>query len=521
MSVASGRRAGFLVGAGILLSRIAGLVRQKVFAYYFSTSLAADAFNAAFRIPNFLQNLFGEGVLSASFIPAYAGLLAHERKEEADRLAGAVGAALALATSVIVAIGVLLAPALVGLIAGGFTGGKRELTIILVRIFFPGAGILVLSAWCLGILNSHRKFFISYAAPVVWNLAMIAALLTFGGTTPQVRLAELLAWASVVGSALQFGVQIPFVVSVARTTRLNTVFRTEEARGVFRNFMPAFFGRGIVQISAFIDSYIASWLPTGALAALSYAQVLYTLPVSLFGMAVSAAELPMMSSARGTTDEVSSHIRGRIEGGLERIAFFVIPSAIAFLALGDAISAILFESGRFKRSDTLWVWQILAGSSVGLLASTWGRLYSSAFYALRDTRTPVRFALTRVLFSSAVGATAALALPGLLGIDRRYGVAGITIASGLAGWLEYSLLRRALTRRIGAIAVPRDITLRCWGAAILSATFAWSYRLAFARRPGLMDAVAMIAIYALAYLLIATLLRIPEARHFTGRIRRS
>jgi putative peptidoglycan lipid II flippase len=518
MSVATGRRAGFLVGAGILLSRIAGLVRQKIFAYYFSTSLAADAFNAAFRIPNFLQNMFGEGVLSASFIPAYAGLHAHERKEEADRLAGAVLAVLALVTSAIVAAGVLLAPVLVNVIAGGFTGEKRELTISLVRIFFPGAGILVLSAWCLGILNSHRKFFISYAAPVVWNLAMIAALLGFGRSTPQVRLAELLAWASVVGSVLQFGVQLPFVFSVARTIRVNATFRTEEARGVFRNFLPAFFGRGIVQISAFIDSYIASWLPTGAVAALSYAQVLYTLPVSLFGMAVSAAELPMMSSARGTIDERSAHIRGRIESGLERIAYFVIPSAVAFFALGDAISAILFESGRFKRTDTVWVWQILAGSAVGLLASTWGRLYSSAFYALRDTRTPVKFAMTRVLFSSAVGSTLALLLPGVLGIDRRYGVAGITIASGLAGWLEYLLLRRALTRRIGGIAVPRAITTKCWAAAVAAAALGWAYRLAVGDRHTLIDAGAIIAIYGISYIALTTLLRIPEASLLTGRI---
>src|SRR6266542_40588 len=518
MTTADGRRAGFVVGAGILLSRIAGLVRQKIFAYYFSTSLAADAFNAAFRIPTLLQNLFGEGVLSASFIPAYAGLLAHDRKEEADRLAGAVGAALALATAGIVAIGVLFAPVLVGAIAGGFTGAKRELTVTLVRIFFPGAGLLVLSAWCLGILNSHRKFFISYAAPVVWNGAMIAALIGFGRSTPQVRLAELLAWASVVGSALQFAVQLPFVISVTQRIRINTAFRTSEAQGVFRNFMPAFVGRGVVQISAYIDSYIASWLPTGGLAALAYAQVLYTLPVSLFGMAVSAAELPVMSSARGTVDEVAGHIRARIEGGLERIAFFVIPSAVAFLALGDAISAILFESGRFKRSDTIWVWQALAGASVGLLASTWGRLYSSGFYALRDTRTPVRFALLRVFCSSALGSFAALALPGILGIDRRYGVAGITVASGMSGWLEYTLLRRALMRRIGEIVVPQNIVARCWTAAAVGAGLAWAYRLLLAGSNTLISAFVVLLIYGTTYLVLTSWMKVPEAVAITRRI---
>ncbi|MBA3765605.1 MAG: murein biosynthesis integral membrane protein MurJ, partial [Acidobacteria bacterium] len=152
----------FLVGAGILLSRLVGLVRQRVFAHYFGTSDAADAFNAAFRIPNFLQNIFGEGALSASFIPVYAKLLAHDDKKEATRVASAVLSVLALVTATFVLIGVLTTPYLISLIAPGFTGEKRELTIRLVKIFFPGAGLLVLSAWCLGVLNSHRRFFLSY-----------------------------------------------------------------------------------------------------------------------------------------------------------------------------------------------------------------------------------------------------------------------------------------------------------------------------------------------------------------------
>jgi putative peptidoglycan lipid II flippase len=256
------RGAAFLVGAGIFLSRIAGLVRNKVFAYYFGSSLAADALNAAIRIPNLLQNLFGEGVLSASFIPEYAGLLAQEKKEESDRLAGAVAAALALTSAIVVLIGVLAAPALVSLIAGGFVGERRELTVRLTRILFPGAGLLVLSAWCLGILNSHRKFFVSYTAPVIWNVAMIGALVGFGTGTPQVRLAEIVAWASVVGSALQFGVQLPLVLRLASGVRLNLNLGVESAQRVFRNFVPAFISRGVVQISAYIDAFIASWLPT-------------------------------------------------------------------------------------------------------------------------------------------------------------------------------------------------------------------------------------------------------------------
>src|SRR5436190_7669091 len=151
----------FLVGAGILISRIVGLIRQRVFAYYFGTSGAGDAFSAAFRIPNFLQNVFGEGALSASFIPVYAKLLAENDEKEARHIANAVLGVLALVTSIIVLLGVLTTPYLISIIAAGFQDERRDLAIRLVRILFPGAGLLVLSAWCLGVLNSHHRFFIS------------------------------------------------------------------------------------------------------------------------------------------------------------------------------------------------------------------------------------------------------------------------------------------------------------------------------------------------------------------------
>src|SRR6476620_7520608 len=177
----TGRSAVF-VAAGIFSSRLAGLIRLRVFAYYFGLqSDSADAFMAAFRIPNFLQNLFGEGALSASFIPVYASLLARGDREEATDVAGAVGALLSLVTAVIVLLGILFTPLLITVIAPGFTGPKRDLTIILVRIGFPGVGLLVLSSWCLGILNSHHRFLLSYSAPVLSNVAMIVALIGWGG----------------------------------------------------------------------------------------------------------------------------------------------------------------------------------------------------------------------------------------------------------------------------------------------------------------------------------------------------
>src|SRR5262249_9336256 len=251
----------------------------------------------------------------------------------------------------------------------------------------------VMSAWCLGILNSHRKFFLSYSAPVIWNAAIIAVLLMFGASTEKNELAVKVAWGAVVGSALQFGVQLPVAISLLGRLRVSLGFKLASVREVVRNFVPVVTARGVVQISAYVDNLLASLLPTGAVSALTYAQTLYLLPVSLFGMSVSAAELPAMSSAVGTLEEVAEVLRGKLNSGLRRIAFLIVPSAMAFLALGDVIAAAVYQSGEFKHTDTLYVWGTLAGSAIGLLATTLGRLYSSAFYALHDTRTPLRFAL--------------------------------------------------------------------------------------------------------------------------------
>jgi putative peptidoglycan lipid II flippase len=464
------------VAAGILLSRLVGLVRDRVFAHYFGNSDAADAFRAAFRIPNFLQNLFGEGVLSASFIPVYARLNAEDRQREAAQLAEAIFALLFLVTSVLVAGGVFATPWLIDLIAPGFHGEKRLLTIQLVQILFPGAALLVLSAWCLGILNSHRKFFLSYAAPVVWNVAMIATLLWGGRHHSESQLAVLLAIGSVIGSGLQFAVQIPAVMSFLWPLRLQLNLATPHVRTVGKNFFPVFLSRGVVQISAYIDSWLASFLGTGAVSALGYAQTLYTLPVSLFGMAVSAAELPAMSSALGTEAEISAALRQRLTQGLQQIAFFVIPSAVAFVLLGDVIVATIYRSGHFQGGDVLFVWGVLAGSAVGLLASTSGRLYSSAFYALRNTRTPLNFALLRVTLTLVLGYFCALPLPRLLGIEQRWGTAGLTFSAGVAGWLEYLLLRRALHRTIGAVPAARWRIARLWLVALLAAIAAYALK---------------------------------------------
>jgi putative peptidoglycan lipid II flippase len=512
----SSRRFASLVASGIFLSRIAGLIRDRVFAHYFGNSDAADVFKAALRIPNFLQNLFGEGVLSASFIPVYANLLARGDQKEARKTAGAVAALLTLSTSVLVLLGVLTAPWLIEAIAPGFHGEKRQLTILLVRILFPGAGLLVASAWCLGVLNSHRKFFISYTAPVLWNIAMIAGMIAFGPGRSQNSLVVLTAWASVVGSALQVAVQLPTVLKLLGGLQLTLAHQTENVRTVIRNFFPVFISRGVVQISAYIDAFLASWLPTGAVSALAYAQTLYTLPVSLFGMSVSAAELPVMSGVVGDASEVANQLRTRLNSGLRQIAFLVVPSVVGFLALGDVIVAGIYQSGRFTHSDVIYVWGILAGSTVGLLASTLGRLYSSGFYALRDTRTPLRFAIIRVVLTTILGYLSALPLPRLLGIDPRWGVAGLTISAGIASWVEFTLLQRGIRRRTGHVGLAISFLIQVWIAALLAAAAARGLLYVLGPRGHILLAVLVLSLYGLVFFAVSLALKLPEARSMIG-----
>ena len=528
-----------LVAAGILLSRLAGLIRTRVFAHYLGSSWAADAYNMAIKVPNFLQNLLGEGVLSASFIPVYARSVAKGDEELSGRIAGVFVSFLALGVAVLVLFGVLFAPLILRITAPGFDAPTMALTITLVRIIFPGVGILVISAWCLGILNTHRQFFLSYVAPVLWNIAIIATLLVFGTRLRERELAVALAWGTVVGCVLQLGVQVPFVLRHAKRLSFGFDRGLEPVREIFRNLTPVVGGRGAVQFSGYIDTLIASLLPTGAVTNLIYGQTMYMLPISVFGMSVAAAELPAMSSEQGTDAEIAEALRTRMRRGLRQIAFFVIPTSVAFLLIGRLLVAALYQTGKFTGQTTLLVWYILCGSTVGLLVATLGRLYSSAFYALRDTRTPFRCALTRVtvgaglgfllaipfrhLFAEAISASG-LAIPRVAGGEAALGVVGITLGSAVGAWVEYLLLRRGIHRRIGSVSPETSFSVRLWIAAIAAGIAAMAFdRLVGAPLltkwifPYITEAIFAAAIFGLVYFGVAFLLGIPEARATIGR----
>lgn len=456
------------VAAGILLSRIAGLVREKVMAFHLGAGLGAEAFRAALRIPNLLQNLLGDGVLSAAFVPSYARAVSEGREEDAGRLAAAVASLLVLVTGLLVLVGVLFAGPLTRLLTPGFPVGsaKYELTVMLVRILTPSLGFLVLSAWALGVLSAHRRFFRAYVAPVLWNAAIIVgvSIAALRGAT-EIGLARALALGALVGAVLQFLVQLPTLVQLVRLRR-GGLRLSPDLRQVLRSAGAAIAGRGVVQLSAYVDLVLASLLAAGAVAALGYAQVLYLLPVSLFGMSVAAASLPSLSTT-GRADPAAA--RRHLLVASRRVAALVVPTAVVFLVLGDQVVAALFQGGAFGAAETRQVAAVLAAYSLGLVASTQSRLLQSALYGLDDARTPARVAAVRVLFGTLVGVAAMLLLdgwrldaggpvrvgaPGLPSAALRasevsllrLGGMGLALGASVGAWIEFVLLRRALRR---------------------------------------------------------------------------
>ena len=513
------------VAAGIFLSRIAGLVRERVISFYLGLSPAADAFGAALRIPNVLQNLLGEGVLSASFIPVYARLRAEGRDEDAARVARTVGTLLLLVASLISLAGVIAADPLVTVLAPGFPDAKRELTVTMVQILFPGMTLLVMSAWCLGVLNSHKRFFLSYVSPVLWNTAIIASAIVagrrFAGHTEDI--AVWLAWGAVIGSGAQFVIQLPLAVRLIGSARPALATTDEGVRATVRAFGTVLVGRGSVQISGYLDGILASFLGMGMVAAIAKAQVLYMLPVSLFGMAVSAAELPEMSAAIGSEDARAKTLHARLTPALRRVVFLVVPSAIAFLVIGGAIIALLFQTGRFAADDTRAVWIILAGYALGVVAGTQGRLLASAFYALGDPKPPLHAALVRVGLTAILGYAFTLPLRDALGYSAVWGAFGLTASSGFAAWVELVLLERWLSRRIGKVAIPARLGLAALAIALAAGAAAFAiHHVAtewLALRTWLASLVAIGAFGAI-YLGGASLAGVAEARAFLYKLLR-
>ena len=534
------------VALGILCSRLLGLLREAVATAAIGVGGLGDVFATAFRLPNLLQNLLGEQTLSASFIPIYSRMLEEEREEQAGRFAGAIFGLLLAAAAGLSLLGVVLAEPLVALFTPGYlkdaasvavgvaSVDRYPLAVTAVRIVFPMAGVLVLSAWSLGVLNSHRRFFLPYFAPVLWNGAIITALvmasgLWLGERTQSIGGDEIVIWACVgalVGGVLQFLVQLPLVLRLLRGFRFSFSVRVAGVRSALRAFVPLLSARGAAQLSAYLDQFLASLLVAGAVGALRWGSILYILPISLFGLSVAAAELPEMSRSDATGG--GAEIVSRMRSALRQIAFLVVPTSIGYLVFGFLIVGLVYRRGRFDLEANWLTYLVLGGYALGLAATSWSRLLSNVFYSQGETRKPARIAILRVSLSAVLGTFLMLALDrfpvalvadSVTGDRLRLGAVGLAIASGLSAWLELGLLRRALRELLPEARLPVRAALRMVGLATLCTAPAalswWLFRdlhVAF-------TAIAVIASFAAFYLGLAQLFGMSELRPWLAPFR--
>ena len=494
------------------MTRVLGYVRERVFAHYFGNdTIPADAFRAALRIPNGIRNLLGEGTLLASFVPVYAAFNERQDKSAARSLAGAVLGLLLLASGIVALIGIALAPAITTLIAKGFDEPRRQLTITLVRILFPMTGLMVISAWCLGILNTHRRFFLPFAAPALWNVAGIAAMLVAGSwflnralplDVQLHRLSLALAWGTVAGSLLQIAAQLPACWRLLEGIALRVSTAPEGVRSVIRAWLPLLVGAGVAQLSGMIDTFLGSFTGPGGVSALNYAQLVQMLPISLFGVSVTAVALPELSRD-ATNATPNEQLRARIAVGFRRIVFFVLPSSIAYIALSHEIIAALYQTGRFTADATTIVAGVLTAYGVGLVAQATVKLFASGFYAMRDTRTPVTIAALSLVVST-----------GLAWLLMRWlGPAGIALGSSIGALLNTTLHVRHLSGRIGS--VLRGADWRAFGITLAAGLLAGAAAVGVARLTGgvppVPRGVVVLAMFGIVYAALTLALKHPDA----------
>ena len=457
-----------VAAAGIGLSRFSGVARSVLVTNILGIGLIGDAFAAAQRVPNILQNLFGEGALSAAFVPEYSRLLESD-PEEAGKLAGGILSFLLCLVAGLTAVAFLATAPITRSIAWGFTGERFDLTVQLVRIIILGTAVLVMSAWCLAILNSHGRFFLGYAAPVAWNICQIIVLIVLAisevtGSTA----AEALAWALVIGSLLQVLIQIPTVLRGNRNIRFNLLWKEPSTALVLRRFVPAVAGRGALQLSSFMDLALASLLSIGAASALAAAQAIYLLPVALIATSIVAVELPELSRSPDTAT-----IHERVNKRLLQMLWLVGPILALYFAAGAPIADFLFNLGGLRNSidpgDLTVIGFALGAYALGLPALLSSRLLQSVCFSTGDTTTPSRIALARVLLSAGLGLVLMFQFEQVVVINQtlvgfgdwnfvwgplpdaarnaqqlppRLGPVGLALGSAIGAWFEFWWLRK-------------------------------------------------------------------------------
>ena len=429
-------RAAGVVGFFTLISRIAGLVRDVVVAAMFGSSAAADAFFVAFRIPNLLRSLFAEGALTIAFVPLFTEYLTIKGKDNAFELARVVLTILSLILSAITVAGVLFAPWIVSIQAFGFglEGSRHDLTVLLTRITFPYIFLISIVAFFMGILNSLKHFAAPAAAPILLNLGIIICAWLFAPVLDEPVVS--LAIGVLVGGVLQVLLQIPWVLrSGFRLIPLWQPWHPALKRmGIL--ILPAIFGAAVYQFNQFVGTLLASFLEEGSISWLYYADRLVQFPLGVFAIALSTASLPSLSVCAASND--MTRFCKIISSALSLVFFISIPSLVGLIVMGQLLISVIFEHGAFDDWSSLMTYRALIFYSIGLWAFSGIKVMVSGFYALQDTKTPLKAAGLAFIINAVLGIL----------FMKKMGHMGLALALSSAATIQFFFLAACLKKRI-------------------------------------------------------------------------
>jgi putative peptidoglycan lipid II flippase len=428
------------VSFATLVSRILGLVREMVLAKYFGV-FATDAFFAAFRIPNLLRDLFAEGALSAAFVPTFTDYWHNRSKEEAWRLANVLINALTVVLSGVTLLILFGAKYLVYFLVSGYSTipGKIELTIQLTKIMSPFLLTVALAAGIMGILNTRGRFFIPAVAPAFFNVASILAGIFLAPAMPRFGQQPITAMAigSLIGGMAQLYVQVPALYQCGYHYERLLIWNHPGLRRIMGLMLPAAFGLAATQINILIDNQLASYLGNGPVSWLNYAFRLMQLPIGIFGVAIATVHLATVSKRVATNDLVG--VQTHLADAIKLAAFLNIPATLGLIFLRYPIVQVLYERGRFTPEYTIYTGDALLFYSLGLYAYSLVKIITPTFYALGDTKTPVRYAALVIAVKIAAN----------LALIRQLGFLGLALSTSIASILNTVLLLRVLKQKLG------------------------------------------------------------------------
>lgn len=490
-----------------MLSRIAGMARDMLTASMLGAGPIADAFFVALKLPNFFRRVAAEGAFSVSFIPLYSKTIEQEGEEAGAKFAGEVFSIMAIILSVFSIVMMIGMPWIIHIIAPGFQHGteRYDMAVIMTQMTFPYLMLMSLTALFGGMLNTHHKFAPFSAAPIVFNMTLIFMLVVFARFFPTAGHA--MAVGVTLSGILQLIMMIYFVRKYKIQFNIQKPALSDKTKNLFRLMGPGVLSAGVFQINLFVDMMVASLLPAGAISFLYYADRLNQLPLSMAGIAVGTALLPMLSkSLAANNKEESTDLFNR---SLEFCFFVALPAAVALLLIPFPMVATLFEHGKFSSADTLQTSYVLMGYGLGLPAYIASKVFMTSFWAHENTLTPVKISIFTALSNVAL----CLLLIGLLG------VAGISLATGIVGWMQVYLLHRELKKSGGALEFDARLRTVFPKIAVCSAIMGIViFALYLAMKPYFAEALH-IKIFALIGLLGAGGLTYIAASHISGVLR--